>query len=91
MQIVPMIQEQFDRQSIICGNDPVFRWAVNNTKRVRASKKIGCDTGNFIYAKIEAKSRKTDPFMSFVAAECISTELEDVGTAEIPDVGAFTF
>lgn len=91
MQIVPMIQEQFDRQSIICGNDPVFRWAVNNTKRVRASKKIGCDTGNFIYAKIEAKSRKTDPFMSFVAAECISTELEDIGTAEIPDVGAFTF
>lgn len=29
------------------------------------------DTGNFIYAKIEAKSRKTDPFMALVASMTI--------------------
>ena len=58
-----------------------LRWAVNNTKRVRASRKVGVDTGNFIYAKIEAKSRKTDPFMALVASMVIEPLL---GAGSLP-------
>lgn len=68
MQVEPVIQECFDRGLFTWGDNPCLRWAVNNTKRVRSSKKLGVDTGNFIYAKIEAKSRKTDPWMALVAS-----------------------
>lgn len=75
MQIEPVIQECFSREYFHWGDCPPLRWAVNNTKRVRASKKIGSDTGNFYYAKIEAKSRKTDPWMALVAAMCVESKL----------------
>lgn len=89
MQIVPSIQEAFDRERFIWGNDPCLRWAANNTKRVRASRSAGSDTGNFYYAKIEAKSRKTDPFMALVAAMCIENILDDAeGCAELCIPGA---
>lgn len=68
MRVEPVIQECFDRELFHWGNNPCLRWAVNNTKRVRSSKKQGSDTGNFYYAKIEAKSRKTDMFMALVAS-----------------------
>ena len=68
MQVEPVIQECFDRGLFTWGDNPCLRWSVNNTKRVRSSKKLGVDTGNFIYAKIEAKSRKTDPWMALVAS-----------------------
>ena len=68
MQVEPVIQECFDRGLFTWGDNPCLRWAVNNTKRVRSSRKLGVDTGNFIYAKIEAKSRKTDPWMALVAS-----------------------
>lgn len=71
MQVEPVIQDCFDRELFTWGNVPHLRWAVNNTKRVRSSRTIGVDTGNFIYAKIEAKSRKTDPFMALVASMTI--------------------
>ncbi len=79
MQVEPVIQECFDRNYFIWGDTPPLRWGVNNTKRVRSSRGIGSDTGNFYYAKIEAKSRKTDPFMSLVASMCIESVL---GTGE---------
>lgn len=75
MQVEPVIQECFDRELFIWGNVPHLRWSVNNTKRVRSSRQIGVDTGNFIYAKIEAKSRKTDPFMALVASMTIESLL----------------
>ena len=81
MKIDPLIQECFDREYFHWGNNPVLRWAVNNTKRVRSSKTIGSDTGNFYYAKIEAKSRKTDPFMALVAG-IISEDV--LGTGQPP-------
>lgn len=70
MQIEPVIQECFDRRYLHWGDCPPLRWATNNTKRIRSGKRQGTDTGNFYYGKIEAKSRKTDPFMAFVAAMC---------------------
>ena len=75
MQVEPVIQDCFDRELFHWGDKPHLRWAVNNTKRVRSSKKLGVDTGNFIYAKIEAKSRKTDPFMALVASMVVEPAL----------------
>lgn len=80
MTVEPVIQSCFDRRLFFWGDVPHLRWAVNNTKRVRASRKIGFETGNFTYAKIEAKSRKTDPFMALVASMTIEPLL---GTGDV--------
>ena len=88
MQVEPVIQECFDRGNFHWGNNPCLRWAVNNTKRVRSSKSKGVDTGNFIYAKIEAKSRKTDPFMALVASMVAEPVLGDGMPVAAPPIGA---
>lgn len=76
-RIEPIIQECFNRELFSWGDNPMLRWAVNNTKRVRSGvkNKTGVDTGNFIYSKIEPKSRKNDPFMALVASMTIEDEL----------------
>ena len=84
MQIEPVIQSCFDNDYLNWGDDPVMRWACNNTKRVRSSRKAGSDTGNFYYAKIEAKSRKTDPFMAYVAAMIGESALNTNATISAP-------
>lgn len=93
MQIEPVIQECFNRQYLVWGDVPHLRWAVNNTKRVKSGVKAksGVDTGNYIYAKIEAKSRKTDPFMAFVASMTIEDELGTGAPVEFPSIGAVVF
>lgn len=91
MQVEPVIQDCFDRGLFCWGDAPQLRWAVQNTKRVRSSKSKGVDTGNFIYAKIEAKSRKTDPFMALVAAMVAESELGNGATVKPPPVCAVGF
>lgn len=81
MKVEPVIQECFNRHLFTWGDVPPLRWAVNNTKRVRASRAAGSETGNFYYAKIEGKSRKTDPFMALVASMTIEPLL---GTGGVP-------
>lgn len=88
MQVEPVIQECFDRQLFHWGDNPCLRWSVNNTKRVRSSRKLGVDTGNFIYAKIEAKSRKTDPFMALAASMTIEPLLGTGTPLAAPIMGA---
>lgn len=88
MQVEPVIQECFDRGLFHWGDNPCLRWAVNNTKRVASSRKLGVDTGNFIYAKIEARSRKTDPFMALVASMVVEPAMGDGMPVEMPPVGA---
>ena len=88
MQVEPVIQECFDRELFYWGDQPHLRWSVNNTKRVRSSRKQGVDTGNFIYAKIEAKSRKTDPFMALVASMTIEPLLGTGAPLAAPLMGA---
>ena len=83
----PVIQECFNRDLFTWGNNPMLRWAVNNTKRVKASQQA--DKGNFIYAKIEGKSRKTDPFMALVASMTCEEELGTGGAVTLPPLGAF--
>ena len=84
MKVQPVIDSCFTGRRFSWGNNPVLRWAANNTKLVRAGRKAGTDTGNFYYAKIEAKSRKTDPFMALVAAMCI-----EEANPEMPEDGGF--
>lgn len=88
MTVDPVIQECFDRGYFHWGDCPPLRWAVSNTKRVPASRKSGSDTGNFYYAKIEAKSRKTDMFMALVAAMIVEPVLGGGQAAAVPKIGA---
>lgn len=78
MSVQPVINSAFVNQRFTWGDNPVLRWATNNTKLVRSSRNIGFDTGSFCYAKIEAKSRKTDPFMALVASMTVENELTGV-------------
>lgn len=86
MRTDPTIQLCFTRGLFVWGDNPCLRWATNNTKRVRSSQRVGCDTGNFIYAKIEGKSRKTDPFMALVASMTCE-EVLGGGHVEMPKIG----
>lgn len=89
MKIQPVIDSCFNNHLFTWGDCPMLRWATNNTKLVRAGRAEGTDTGNYYYAKIEGKSRKTDPFMALVAAMTIEKmNFPDVGDAGL-DLGAF--
>lgn len=91
MMVEPVVQECFDRGLFCWGDNPCLRWAVNNTKRVRSSKKMGVDTGNYIYAKIDGKSRKTDPWMALVASMTVETALGDGLPVQAPPLPAIAF
>lgn len=72
MKIVPVIDSMFNNHQIAWGDNPLMRWFTNNTKLVDKN------LGNFVYDKIEPKSRKTDGFMAFVHAVIASIDvLED--------------
>lgn len=86
MKNIPAITLGFTEKRFAWGDNPVMRWMCNNSKTVVSA------AGNITYGKIEPKSRKTDGFKAFVAAECVSEILDDVGTmATIEDFGVFTF
>ena len=71
MLIQPKINSIFVSNKLIVGDDPLFRWGVNNAKLEPAPN------NNFKYGKIEPKSRKTDMFMAFVAAMTLEEELPE--------------
>lgn len=86
MRTAPVILSAFANQKFCWGDNPLLRWAANNTKLVRAGKRAGTDTGNFVFGKIEGRSRKTDPFMALVHAMTAEEELPVNGITEIPDM-----
>nr|DAY89098.1 MAG TPA: Large Terminase [Caudoviricetes sp.] len=88
---IPVIESAFTNQSFAWGDYPPLRWAVRNTKKETHGKKEGTDTGNFFYAKIESKSRKTDPWMAVVHGMCIENELDDGAEVICDDLPAFTW
>ena len=92
MQIEPVIQECFNRHLFVWGDYPPLRWAVNNTQRIKSGvkNKSGANTGNYVYGKIEEKSRKNDMFMALVASMTIESIL-DTNTSDIPPIGAISF
>ena len=69
MMIIPTISSLFNNHQIAWGDSPIMRWYCNNAKRETSSN------GNMTYGKIEPKSRKTDGFKAFVAAEILRDEL----------------
>ncbi len=69
MRIAPLVETTLKSHKVIWGDNPLMRWATNNTKLVPAQN------NNFKFDKIEKKSRKTDPFMAFVHAFCLSEEV----------------
>ncbi|MBR6837045.1 MAG: hypothetical protein IKM72_13725, partial [Oscillospiraceae bacterium] len=77
MKRIPLITSGFINQKFAVGDTPVFRWAVQNSMTVVSP------AGNITYGKIEPKSRKTDPFKAFVAAECVSDVLDEYNTTNI--------
>lgn len=76
-KIIPVIESTFINGLFVWGDNPVLRWATNNTKVVpfKTRNTSDSDLGNYIYAKIEHHSRKTDPFMSLVHAMTCDSEL----------------
>ncbi len=90
IKVVPVIDHCFLNGYFHWGDNPVLRWATNNTKTIRYGRDAGADKGSFVYAKIEAKSRKTDPFMALVASMVPEAELHD-RPAAIPDWMDLTF
>lgn len=89
MKIVPVIDSIFVNHYFCWGDNPLLRWATNNTKLIASGKKQGTDTGNFYYGKIESKSRKTDPFMACVHSTVIE-HLLDTGGSEYNDLPVIT-
>lgn len=77
LKVVPVIDHCFIHGYFHWGDNPVLRWATNNTKLIRYGRNAGADKGSFVYAKIEAKSRKTDPWMALVASMVCESEIKE--------------
>lgn len=78
MKIVPVIDSLFNNHKIVWGDNPLMRWFTNNTKLTDKT------FGNYVYDKIEPKSRKTDGFMAFVHAMIAAQDtLEDEDNSEL--------
>lgn len=78
MKIVPVIDSLFNNRQIVWGDNPLMRWFTNNTKLTDKN------LGNYVYDKIEPKSRKTDGFMAFVHAMIAAQDvLEDEDNNEL--------
>lgn len=95
MRIAPVIDSCFASHFLVWGDAPELRWATNNTKLIRYGRKLGSaadqDVGNYVYGKIEAKSRKTDPFMAFVSAMTIEDQIIERRTSRHRKLPVATF
>ena len=89
IKVVPVIDHCFLNRYFHWGNNPVLRWATNNTKTIRYGRDVGADKGSFVYAKIEGKSRKTDPFMALVASMVAESSVKE--RPKIPKVNVIAF
>ena len=77
MRVQPSITSAFKRHLIAWGDNPLARWSANNAKLEPRPN------NNFVYGKIEPRSRKTDPFMALVAAFCVADRLDEPEPAPI--------
>ena len=79
-EIIPVIERAFLNERIIWKGNSMLRWATNNTKVIpwKRTKTTGDnDMGNQLYAKINPRFRKTDPFMAFVHSMVRRMDIED--------------
>lgn len=95
MRIVPVIDSCFSNQYFAWGEAPELRWATNNTKLIRYGRKLGQendqDLGNYVYGKIEAKSRKNDPFMALAASMTIEDQIIERRSGHRPKLSVATY
>lgn len=70
MKAAVVIGYVFSRQLLTWGESRIMRWYTWNTKAVTDKK------GNVTYEKIEERSRKTDGFMAYVAAETLEDHIK---------------
>ena len=83
---IPTITSGFVNKRFAWGESPVMRWCCNNSMTVTSK------SGNLTYGKIEPKSRKTDTFKAFVAAECASDVLTVSATSKpLPSAGVYNY
>jgi len=83
---IPTITSGFVNKRFAWGDSPVMRWCCNNSMTVTSK------SGNLTYGKIEPKSRKTDTFKAFVAAECASDVLTVSATSKpLPSAGVYNY
>ena len=88
MRRIPLITSGFVNHRFVWGDSPVMRWMTNNAKTVAGPH------GNYTYGKIEPKSRKTDTFKAFVAAEIVSDVLDSYADQQTPMsdlMGVYTY
>lgn len=88
MKRIPLITSGFVNHRFVWGDSPLMRWMTNNAKVVTSQ------SGNITYGKIEPKSRKTDTFKAFVAAECVSDVLDafsEPQSVQSVQLGVFTY
>jgi len=71
MRSYVVLNSIFVNRTLAVGDNPFFRWNVNNAKKVIDAK------GNVSYGKIEPRYRKTDAFMAFAAAQAIEDSLPE--------------
>lgn len=79
-EIIPVIERAFINERLIWKGNPMLRWATNNTKVIpwKRTKTTGDnDMGNQLYAKINPRFRKTDPFMAFVHSMIRRADVEE--------------
>lgn len=85
---IPLITSGFVNHRFVWGDSPVMRWMTNNAKTEAGPH------GNYTYGKIEPKSRKTDTFKAFVAAEIVSDVLDNFAeqqTESSVSIGVYTY
>lgn len=85
MMVVPIINSLLINRNLCVGDDPAFRWCLNNTQLEP------CEHNNFRYEKIESKSRKNDMWMAFVHAMTCVDKLPDnsIKVSDVPEVWTF--
>ena len=79
-EVIPIIERTFLNEKFIWGDNAMLRWATNNTKVIswKRNKTTGDnDMGNQLYAKINPRFRKTDPFMALVHSMIRRTDIEE--------------
>ena len=95
MKVATVIDSCFANQWFRWGDAPELRWATNNTKMIRSGRKPGkeddADMGNYVYGKIEGKSRKTGPFMALVASMVVEDVLPQHKPKPTPKIQVYSY
>lgn len=84
MLAIQPINSIFVNHQLCAGDDPCFRWSINNTKLIPAAN------GNYKYEKIERRSRKNDLFMAYVhSMTCVDKLVDNRRATVVPEVWTF--